>query len=181
MWLVIEARSDAVKSSIARTLERQARLCWCRVYASALSPGCPLPHLTAVCLFCTSPPWLACSRQGVSGSLRGLGLCSPPGSSVGGISQARTLEWVAIPFSRGSSRPGGQTRVSCLTGRFFTSWAIVSFPALQTGRMNLFWGNLTFLYGSAAEATSANLYRQRFSMENQKCTTFWKGLGKQGV
>ena len=31
------------------------------------------------------------------------GECSPPGSSVHGILQARTLEWVAIPFSRGSS------------------------------------------------------------------------------
>ena len=31
--------------------------------------------------------------------------CSPPGSSVHGILQARTLEWIAIPFSRGSSRP----------------------------------------------------------------------------
>ena len=31
--------------------------------------------------------------------------CSPPGSSVHGILQARIVEWVAIPFSRGSSRP----------------------------------------------------------------------------
>ena len=47
--------------------------------------------------------------------------CSPPGSSVHGISQARILEWVAIPFSRGSSRPRDQTPVSCLTGRYFTN------------------------------------------------------------
>ena len=32
-------------------------------------------------------------------------ICSPPGSSVHGIFQARILEWVAIPFSRGSSPP----------------------------------------------------------------------------
>ena len=38
--------------------------------------------------------------------------CSPPGSTVHGISQARILEWVAIPFSRGSSRPSVPTRVS---------------------------------------------------------------------
>jgi len=37
-----------------------------------------------------------------------------------GILQARILEWVAIPFSRGSSRPSGQTQVSCSAGRFFT-------------------------------------------------------------
>ena len=40
--------------------------------------------------------------------------CSLPGSSVHGILQARTLEWLAIPFSRGSSWPRDQTRVSCI-------------------------------------------------------------------
>ena len=49
--------------------------------------------------------------------------CSPPGSSVHGISQARILEWIAISFSRGSSRPRNQTRVSCIAGRRFTVWA----------------------------------------------------------
>ena len=48
--------------------------------------------------------------------------CSLPGSSVHGILQARTLEWVALPFSRGSSQPRGQTWVSCIAGRFFTLW-----------------------------------------------------------
>ena len=88
---------------------------------------------------------------------------SPPGSSVRGIPQARILEWVAMPssrgifltqgsnpglphwrqilyslshggsprilkgvpypFSRGSSRPRNWTGVSCIIGRFFTSWA----------------------------------------------------------
>ena len=51
--------------------------------------------------------------------------CSPPGSSVHGISQARILEWVAIPFSRGTSQPRAQTPVSCLisciAGGFFTT------------------------------------------------------------
>ena len=40
--------------------------------------------------------------------------CSPPGSSVHGILQARILEWVAIPFSKGSSWPRDRTRVSCI-------------------------------------------------------------------
>ena len=48
--------------------------------------------------------------------------CSPPGSSVHGILQARILEWVAIPFSRGSSWPRDWTCVSCIAGRFFTIW-----------------------------------------------------------
>ena len=46
-----------------------------------------------------------------------------PGSSVHGILQARILEWVASPFSRGSSRPRDQTWDSCIAGRFFTVWA----------------------------------------------------------
>ena len=50
--------------------------------------------------------------------------CSPPGSSLHGISQARILEWVAISFSRGSSRSKDRTCVSCVSciaGRFFTT------------------------------------------------------------
>ena len=39
---------------------------------------------------------------------------SPPGSSVHGISQARILEWVAIPFSMGSSQPQDGTQVPCI-------------------------------------------------------------------
>ena len=49
--------------------------------------------------------------------------CSPPASSVNGIPQAKILEWVAIPFSRGSSLSRDQTWVSCIAGRFFTVWA----------------------------------------------------------
>ena len=36
----------------------------------------------------------------------------------------RILEWVAYPFSRGSSQPRNQSRVSCIAGGFFTSWAM---------------------------------------------------------
>ena len=46
--------------------------------------------------------------------------CSPPGSSIHGISQARILECVAIPFARGSSRPRDRTCISCIAGGFFT-------------------------------------------------------------
>ena len=42
--------------------------------------------------------------------------CSPPGSSVHGILQARILEWVVISFSRGSSQHRDQTWVSCIAG-----------------------------------------------------------------
>ena len=46
--------------------------------------------------------------------------CSPPGSSVHGILQARILEWVAISFFKGSSQLRDRTWVSCIAGRFFT-------------------------------------------------------------
>ena len=48
--------------------------------------------------------------------------CSPPGTSVHGILQARILEQVAISFLRGSSQPRDQTWVSCIAGRCFTVW-----------------------------------------------------------
>ena len=52
-----------------------------------------------------------------SASLQPYGL-RPPGSSVGGILQARILEWVAMPSFRGSSQPRDQTCVSCTSGFF---------------------------------------------------------------
>ena len=49
--------------------------------------------------------------------------CSLPGSSVHGIFQAIVLEWIAISFSRGSSRPRDRTRVSHIVDRRLTVWA----------------------------------------------------------
>ena len=45
-----------------------------------------------------------------------------------GILQTRILEWVAMSASRGSFQPRDRTRVSCITGRFFTSWATREAP-----------------------------------------------------
>ena len=49
--------------------------------------------------------------------------CSPPGFSVHDTLQARILEWVAMPSSRGSSQPRDWIQVSSFTGEFFTIWA----------------------------------------------------------
>ena len=65
----------------------------------------------------SSALWMNESRSVVSNSLPPLGLYSH------GILQARILEWVAFPFSRGSSQPRDRTQVSRTVGRFFTSWA----------------------------------------------------------
>ena len=50
-------------------------------------------------------------------------LCNPMDCIVYGILQARILEWVAFPFSRGSSQPRDRTQVSRIAGGFLTSWA----------------------------------------------------------
>ena len=69
--------------------------------------------------------------------------CSPPGSSIPGILQARILEWVAISFSRGSSQPRGLTQVSRIAGRCFNFWATreVSYfsPTLISEIVKPFW------------------------------------------
>ena len=50
-----------------------------------------------------------------------LTVCDPTDYTVLGILQARKLEWVVFPFTRGSSQPGDRTQVSCIAGSFFTS------------------------------------------------------------
>ena len=52
-----------------------------------------------------------------------LAFCDPMAYTVHGILQVRILEWVAFPFSGGSSQPRDWTQVSHTAGRFFTSWA----------------------------------------------------------
>ena len=71
--------------------------------------------------------------------------CSPPGSSVQGIFQARILAWFAISYSRGSSSSKDRTRVSCVSciGKrilyHFTTWAApynLVMKALKKGIMS---------------------------------------------
>ena len=71
-------------------------------------------------------------------------LLSPPGSSDHGISQARILEWVAVPFSRGSSQPKDRTQVFCIARRFFTVWATREAPR-NDYKFSLFQNNPAFL------------------------------------
>ena len=60
--------------------------------------------------------------------------CSPPGFSIHGIFQAWVLEWVAISFSRGSSRPRDWTRVSCIAGRHSNIWATICIRSFKGSR-----------------------------------------------
>ena len=87
-----------------------------RIGPASASSSCYCGVLCAACLLAQSRPTLCNSLD-----------CSPPGSSVHGIFQARILEWVAISFSRGSYQPRDQTHVSwisCIAGEFFTHWAM---------------------------------------------------------
>ena len=110
-WLVLSSKETLFKSSRQKTifiehLYEQRCIAWFKhgsdavrfifKYESLLAQSCP-----ALC-----------------DSMN----CSPPGSSVHGILQARKLAWVAISFSRGSLRPRNLTQVSCIAGRFFTNW-----------------------------------------------------------
>ena len=71
---------------------------------------------------------------------------SPPGSPFCGILQARILEWVAVPFSKGSPHPRDQTQVSRIVGRFSVVWAMredFSFENsynINVGSLNVFPG-----------------------------------------
>ena len=71
--------------------------------------------------------------------------CSPPGSSVQGISQARILEWVAIFFSRGSSWPRDRTQVSWIAGGFFNIWTTRGSPTARETACNSAHGAGLFL------------------------------------
>ena len=65
--------------------------------------------------------------------------CSPPGSSLHGISQARILEYVAMMYSRGSYRPRDQTFISCVSRQifFFTTSATWEAPVGLEQETNL--------------------------------------------
>ena len=81
----------------------------------------------------------------MSNSLRPCGL-EPPGSSLHGILQARILEGVASPFSRGFSQLRDRTWVSWIAGRFFAIWATRFSPNYQYP----FWKSLKFPNASAS-------------------------------
>ena len=71
-------------------------------------------------------------------------LCDPMDYPIQGILQARTLEWVTFPFSRGSSQSRNQTRISCIAGGFFINWAM-------------------------REAMSLNIFHRVFIVNYQEC------------
>ena len=99
--------------------------------------------------------------------------CDPMDHTVHGVLQTRILEWVAFPFSRGSSQPRDWTQVSHIAGGFFTSWATrdalreVS-PKVYRGFEHLYHRTETLKWGSEF----------KFLMRNPEM--HWKVSGKLG-
>ena len=99
--------------------------------------------------------------------------CSPPGSPVHGILQTRILEWVGIPFSRGSSRPRDWTQVFHLVGRFFTIWT--SRKAQYAAYFCLIWISLiifTLLHSKWVEIVLAYFVRIIYAKVKTKEATY---------
>ena len=94
---------------------------------------------------------------------------SPPGSSAHGISQARILKWVAISFSRGSSQPRNQTRISC-TGRWIPNHR-------ATGEAPLFRLELSYSFFDFCKACGPYLgpriLMSDISLGHSKCFLKW--------
>ena len=131
---------------------KELLLNYTEIFPRVMDPYSPNIHITKTWLgsdFPAPPPTKVCSKElcygdqlrwrivpfscvlscsAVSDSFCNPMDCSPPGSSVHGILQARRLEWVAMPSSRGSSPPRDQTpisRVSCIGRQIlyhFTTW-----------------------------------------------------------
>ena len=86
--------------------------------------------------------------------------CSPPGSSVHGIFQARILEWASDSYSRGSSRPGDPTCISvspALADGFFTTsatWEALVSVCLKSKRSSEVWNYFSFEAGTYGFASA---------------------------
>ena len=95
--------------------------------------------------------------------------CSPPGSSVPGVFQARVLEWVAVSLSRESSRPRDQTWVSCIGRRILYRWSHQGSPmnVLVCGKI---WSK-TWLYCYRSNGSMISSNHWQISTSTRKICT----------
>ena len=82
----------------------------------------------------------------------------------------RILEWVAYPFSRGSSQPRSWTGVSCIAGGFFTSWAVLLRAALIE---QLWWSSIKLFFWCRSEKLLKNKNDQATSSEADALCLGW--------
>ena len=108
----------------------------------------------------------------MSDSLRPHGLYNPLGSSVHGILQARTLEWVAMPSSKGPSQPRDRTCISCI----YLHWQVGSLSLVPPGKPML--PIYIWLSSHRAPHKSTTLWlSQYFSSFTPSCFSVGWGLG----
>ena len=103
--------------------------------------------------------------------------CSLPGSSVYGILQARILEWVAIPFSRGSSHPRDRTSVSCIGGWIFFL-PLTHLGCSEEGRTNtlrtvIFWQHSSLWIFSESLSNIVCIALARQQLPPEACVCAW--------
>ena len=134
---------ELARSAILAVEPKRFRCMWSGVFCYfMLNFYLKLQKLPKRWLWCFFLPLQAkCESESVSRSVMSdsehHGDCSLPGFSVHEILQARILEWIAMPFSRGSAQPRDWTQVSCIMGGFFTLWATSEGP-LGVGKWGAF-------------------------------------------
>ena len=107
----------------------------------------------------------------------------PQDCTVHGILQARILEWVAFPFSGGSSQPRDRTQVSHITGRFFTSWAtgkpkntgVVAYPFSSRSSRCRNWTRVSCFAGRFLQETPVQFLGWEDTLEKGKTPIFLPG------
>ena len=104
--------------------------------------------------------------------------CSPPGSFIHGIFQARILKWVAISFPRRSSRPRDRTQVSCIVSRCFNLWATRADPCNSVSYSYFLGKDLHFawLFPSSVKQLEPLSLQQKLSLNFTKSLLIWKRL-----
>ena len=115
-------------------------------------------------LFCFICPHCWCCCRLVAQSCRTLCDpmdCSPPGSSVHGISQARMLEWVAMPCSRASSLPRDRTWISCVL--CIGSWILYHWVTWEA----LFVSVIDWLFGKDPDAGKDRRQEEKGTTEDE--------------
>ena len=88
-----------------------------------------------------------------------------------GVLQARILEWVAMPSSRGFSHPRDQTQVSCIAGRFFTTWVTKEAQEYWSGSTIFSRGSFWPRNQTAASCTAGRYFTSWATKEAQYCPT----------
>ena len=99
-------------------------------------------------------------------------LCNPMDCIVHGILQVRILEWVAFPFSRGSSQPRYRTQVSHIAGRFFTSWVIRE-AAILMGNFVEYLSQLVIIHIHSDSSKIEPLYKTSNCIIIVCCVIIW--------